>query len=374
MENFEIRSKKYDIRTMHQDLSKLGKVSFKKDKEESEEKFMILQKEIEKKLEEERKKKEKERKKEEEKLRKLREEEEKKRREKEEEERKRKEKEEKRKIRALKIALFKRNLENKIKGLFHFLKYVLIGFIGILVLGGIGGFIYYWKYLRTPPFHYECRDYKCVLIEGKGENKCISDKDCAPKEPEVPGSLIKVNRTETIVIKKGNENTLMDKLKEIRRKISYDKLTRILVKLVDGKIRYLNLDEFAGYLGINIPLEIKNCLKNQFTFFIYLQDSSKKRQGLVIEIKNKELLKNLLRNWEKNLIEDIKPIFLEEEIGPCATEEFQDNVRRGISIRYMNLPDPDLTIDYAIVNDKLIITTSKDSMYYILDTQIKANY
>jgi len=390
VKNFEVENNKYDIRTMQQDLSKLGKVSFQSreegsQKEESAQKFTILQKEIEQKLELEKKNKEEERRKEEERLKKLREEEEKRRKEeegqkekermkKEEEERKRSEKEEKRKIRALKIALFKRNLKNKTKELFRFLEYVLISLIVILVLGGIGGFIYWWKYLRVSPTHYECRNYKCVLIEGEGENKCISDENCAPKEPKIPNSLIGVDRIKTIIIKKGNEDLLLDRLKKVIEEISSGKITRILVKLVDGEIKYLNLDELAAYLGINIPSEVKYCFGDQFTFFIYLQkDSFAKRTGLVIEIKDKDLLQTLLKDWEKNLIEDIKPIFLDEKIGQPATEEFQDNVYRDVSIRYINLPNPDLTIDYAIVYDKLIITTSKDSMYYILDTQIKAN-
>jgi len=60
VKNFEVENNKYDIRTMQQDLSKLGKVSFQSreegsQKEESAQKFTILQKEIEQKLELEKK-------------------------------------------------------------------------------------------------------------------------------------------------------------------------------------------------------------------------------------------------------------------------------------------------------------------------------
>jgi hypothetical protein len=46
---------------------------------------------------------------------------------------------------------------------------------------------------------------------------------------------------------------------------------------------------------------------------------------------------------------------------------FLDNTYKGISIKYINLPDPSLTIDYAVAGQLLLVTTSKASMYDAID-------
>ena len=74
-----------------------------------------------------------------------------------------------------------------------------------------------------------------------------------------------------------------------------------------------------------------------------------------------------LKIWEDTIKYDLEPLFLEEQIPASLTEEFQDNAYRNIAIRYMNFPGPDLSIDYALAANKLVITTSRESMYAAID-------
>lgn len=250
------------------------------------------------------------------------------------------------------------------------LKFILIGLVVMVIV--FGGFLYWWNYIHliTPLTHYECQNYQCLLVEGEGIDQCLSDKDCLPPEPTIPSSLIPVDETETIELIKGQENLLIDKLKTTAAQgQEIGTLRRILIKSVNGQSKYLNFNEFCQIAEIQTPLS-----ENNFTLFLYSQDEGN-RLGLVIDIQNfyEEPIFSLLRNWEPEMKTDLKLIFLATKPGPAATEEFQDNIYQNIAIRYLNFPHPDLTIDYAIIDDKLVIATSKDSIYAVIDILLAAD-
>jgi len=245
------------------------------------------------------------------------------------------------------------------------LKFILITLIFIVI--GLGGFLYWWNYIHviTPPTYYQCQNYQCLLVEGEGIDQCFSHADCAPPEPEIPASLISIDETETIELVKSQENLLIDKLKTLAaQEQTKETFRRILIKSINGQRKYLGWSTFCQLLGIQTPLA-----ENNFTLFLYNQTEGN-RLGLVLKVENPEQIQSLMRNWETSLSTDLEPIFLDLEPGPAATEEFQDNVYQDVAIRYLNFPNPDLTIDYAVVDDKLVITTSKDSIYAVIDAYL----
>jgi len=130
--------------------------------------------------------------------------------------------------------------------------------------------------------------------------------------------------------------------------------------------RFLEVDEFEiiESLDISIPADISPALGDKYTFFVYKQENS---AGLVAEITKREILETGLRDWENTMPEDLRPIFLGQEPGESVAEEFQNAVYKGVNIHYLNFTNSALAIDYALVGDYFVITTSKESMYQIID-------
>lgn len=250
----------------------------------------------------------------------------------------------------------------------------------ILILISTGGVLYWWNYVRTvvPPViatYYQCQDFQCVSVEGEGVDQCQMSQDCQPTEPDIPQSLIPTSGTELIVLEAGYEDAFIQELKLILAKEKEEgALESILIKITSQtEIRYASLSDFISFLGINLPTEI---IQSNYTFFSYRQPEGA-RLGLVIQLKEGADLSETLNLWETNIQEDLKALFIglnEQDVLTAATEEFQDNTYNEIAIRYLNFPSSDLSIDYAVVDDKLIIATSKKSMYAAINALMPIEY
>jgi hypothetical protein len=278
---------------------------------------------------------------------------------------------------------FKRESEKKkevkpmIKG--RHLNFIFIGLAVILIIGGIGGFFYWWNYLRSVPLvtHFECQNNQCLNVEGEGEDKCQTDQDCQPAEPAepvIPETIIPITETKIIELAIGEEDLLLERLKltAIEKQTS-NTLRRVLVKLVSPvEKKYARLDTLLSSLGITLPISIRQSIatstleRENHTFFFYSQPEGN-RLGLVINMKESSTLVQDLKTWEESMIANLRPLLLRDDVPAAATQEFQDNTYREIAIRYINFPDPSLTIDYALVADKLVITTSRESIYAVID-------
>jgi len=258
------------------------------------------------------------------------------------------------------------------------IKIIIICLIVIFITGSLGGFIYWWNYLKLPAplpaTHYQCQDYKCISVEGEGTDQCQINQDCEPAEPVIPEALIPVDETKTIELIIGQENLIPDLLKSIIfEEQATSTFRRILIKSISqDQRRYMSLNDFNSALGIDLPNNIYQSVADSdiesgnYTLFFHNQIQGN-RFGIVIEMLENSILIQELKDWENTMTTDLNPIFLRDEIPSAATEGFQDNVYQGISIRYLNFSTPDLSIDYAIVDNKLIITTSRESMYAAID-------
>lgn len=341
----------------------------------------------EEKIAEERKEAEERRKAEEQKIakeqKKAEERREKEQRKKEEQARKKAARERKRELRALKIIAFKARLKASSLAL---IKFSMITAAVILILGGVGGFLYWWNYLRVaaPPIavtHYQCQDFQCVSVEGEGVDQCQTEQDCQPAEPEIPQSLIPVDETELIEIETGCGELFVQSLKLILEKDREEgALARILIKTVSRTERkYADLNHFLSLLGFSLPEKIvQSAVEDKlgganYSFFLYNQAEGK-RLGFVIKITEEADLSGEFKEWEANVMEDIGALFvnLDPQALSAAVEGFQDNIYSGIAIRYLNFPNPDLSIDYAVVGDKLIVATSRESMYAVIDALLSS--
>ena len=138
---------------------------------------------------------------------------------------------------------------------------------------------------------------------------------------------------------------------------------------------YADLDILLSDLEINIPDNIRQAITSSdveggnYTLFFYSQ-SEGNRMGIVIAMKENNL-ELVLKLWEENMESDLNQLFLREDMPTAFTDEFQDNIYREAVIRYLNFPDPGLSIDYAIIDNNLVITTSRESMYRAIDSLIE---
>lgn len=185
---------------------------------------------------------------------------------------------------------------------------------------------------------------------------------------EAPISLIRVETTETIKIKQGKEAILFDELKKkaasFQEKNTFQRI--LLKKIGKEKDYFLSAKEIFEVLGINLLVNIAENLKEDNTLFLYSQEQGK-RLGIIIKVSNADNLKNYLNAWEGAMVNDLKPFFFGEKLNPPAIIEFKDNVYKETNIRYLNFTDSNLAIDYAVVRDYLVITTSKESMFGAID-------
>ncbi|MAF20380.1 MAG: hypothetical protein CMI55_01720 [Parcubacteria group bacterium] len=258
-----------------------------------------------------------------------------------------------------------------------FPKLTLISLIFILIIGAVGGFFYWWNYLRVvpaPASHSRCENNQCVVIEGQGQDQCLTDQDCQPVEPTLPVSIIPVSKTETITFNLQEKDKLPGQLKTIvNQEQATSTLNRVLIKMDNGQQReYLSLANLSAILKLNFPEKVLSMIAvdevqaDNYTLFSSSQAQGN-HLGLVLELQQGVDLIEDLKIWEDTIKYDLEPLFLEEQIPASLTEEFQDNAYRNIAIRYMNFPGPDLSIDYALAANKLVITTSRESMYAAID-------
>lgn len=236
-------------------------------------------------------------------------------------------------------------------------KFVFIGLALFIIIVGTGGFFYWWNYLQPEPepepviTHYQCQDNQCVEVEGAGADQCLIDTDCQVAEPSP--SLIPITSTTTLGLDIGQLKSAASQIQDPTD------FKRILIKEDN---QYIDLETLLIGLGLAIPENIFQTALSNYTLFLY-----NNRLGIVIEINQGDALLENLRNWENTLVNDLRPMLLTDETLIGFTEEFQDNIYQETAIRYMNFPSPDLSLDYAIISDKLIITTSRESMYGALD-------
>ncbi|MEK7160765.1 MAG: hypothetical protein AAB724_01930, partial [Patescibacteria group bacterium] len=132
----------------------------------------------------------------------------------------------------------------------------------------------------------------------------------------------------------------------------------------------------AGQLSDSLDLE-------EYSFFVYSQAASSSspflggknsgRFGLMIGLKAAAgtstptiQISQGLKDLEPMIIDSLD-FLLTEKAGQPTSPGFNDNNYQKINIRYVNLPSFDLSLDYAVTSQFLILATSKESMLAMVD-------
>jgi hypothetical protein len=254
--------------------------------------------------------------------------------------------------------------------------WAVLGIIVILILGA-GGYLLWYNYFYIPSqvTHYECQENQCISIKGEGESQCATNDECII-EPQEPESLIPVSDTKTITLTEADKTMLLDKIKELSSQdLQKKSLTRILIKLVNGQKEYATLAQLIDLAKLTIYPEIYNSLTSEYTLFIYNSTSTTTELlnlGLVAKINEEtqesQTLTESMKKWEQSIINDLMSLFLKTQPAIPQQAIFNDSSRKDSFVhRYINMPENYISIDYALNNNLLLISTSKESMDTLLD-------
>lgn len=182
-------------------------------------------------------------------------------------------------------------------------------------------------------------------------------------QPKVPASLIRVD--ETKILKITNNISLVDLLINEENSTQPEKtLKRIIPIKINNNV--LTLNELTQELRIYIPPYTLAELKNSYTLVAYKQ-GKQQRIGLIVETNNLNNFIEKSKSWEQTMPWNFQGIFLNHQPNNLTTKGFSDNKYREINVRFDNLPGSELAIDYTILNNLFLMSTSEESIHNIID-------
>lgn len=230
---------------------------------------------------------------------------------------------------------------------------VFAGVIIVLVIAIIaGGGYYFWTTRQSTP--------EVVVIPPVIETE-------TPPAELVAKFLTDKPNTFGVDMAAATSATLKESLKNYAKEVADAKITtpvEFIVAGANGKL--VTFKDFAKISGIAFSPVLAANLSDTFSLFIY-NDNTVIRTGLVIDSKDLIKLKSLMTLEEKNLAKNISPLFLATDYTLVA-KAFAGSDYNGTTIRYMNIISPeDLSVDYAIRNNKLVIGTTKMTLRSIID-------
>jgi hypothetical protein len=137
--------------------------------------------------------------------------------------------------------------------------------------------------------------------------------------------------------------------------------------ITDSKNNPINFSQFNAIIKMALPSKLLESFGEKYSVFIS-NESGIFQIGLSVDVPDKAKILPLMKNEEIKLLGELSPLFLGNIKLPEGKILFKDNVYKGINIRYFNLTENGSSaIDYALVGNQLIVGTSKNSTWAIID-------
>jgi len=220
--------------------------------------------------------------------------------------------------------------------------------------------------------------------------------------PTPPAALFEMESTEIIETAAEPDyisNLTKEKFNQLASTTkSAGNFTQILFRINGDKVKFASFTNTAEILGLDLFFMAAECYQQQCvfsppplkdylndnlaSFFVYSQtvgtspsSEVEGRAGLVVGINNAKAVASttgIMQSWEEYLPEALQTLFFDKQITKLPDTGFRDNGYKNIAIRYMNFPDSGLSFDWTIIDEKLLITTSKESMYAAIDRLLAA--
>ncbi len=138
-------------------------------------------------------------------------------------------------------------------------------------------------------------------------------------------------------------------------------------------------NEILNKLNIALPENLKNLLNADNSYLLYFAEDN--RLGLALEIKknDKDLIRQEMNNWGNiqsgsginPIAYTLSPLLLGNFFELENQITFKNGNYKNTEIYYANLPDPSRAIDYAVLNDFIVIATSKNDISKLIDELVK---
>jgi hypothetical protein len=200
-------------------------------------------------------------------------------------------------------------------------------------------------------------------------------------EQILPASLFSAETDETIVLQTGQKKNLSQEINNLTAKtFTPGSFTRILVEVASGQTQeknYISLPDLIDSLRISFPAAILSNIGDTYTLFLYSQKQTptgpfleglgKNKLGIVISVKNGDNLNQQFSNWEKTMPDDLDALFLGKKISFLTNYNFQDIPHKDAVIRSLDLPNEFSSMNYCFYNNKILITTSLESMQSLIN-------
>lgn len=186
-------------------------------------------------------------------------------------------------------------------------------------------------------------------------------------EPAIPAAVLSLDQTVTIKIASLDKMALLNALGTENAKVIAPKATlRYLVELSSStEKRFLSVNEVGTLLGFTIPKTLSSTFGQ--SDLIGYKDGNVFRYGFVAAISNKDSAKSAALSWESTAVDDLKGLYIQKAYVKPSPVSFASNTYLGFYKRYVNMPAPDVSLDWAVSDKYFVVATSKNMIFAVLD-------
>lgn len=257
------------------------------------------------------------------------------------------------------LALEEETIEpKKHRGFSFSLKGPAIAVVALILIAGIGGGAYRLFFTKDE-----------VLSPASP----ASPTPQAAQEPEKPASLLSLESSVTLTAPHVDEMRV--ELQELFARKEPGGIPRTLYfKLEsDTEKRYLNLSESLSLIDVTFPADAANAIDASRSTIFLTNDTldGSVRFGIAVSVSGADAAKTAMTQWEATMPQEFDGLL--QSLGKTRDPDqmtFRASSRTDVFARFLNYPDANLSLDYAIDETKnaLIIATSPATLRTALDS------
>ncbi len=229
--------------------------------------------------------------------------------------------------------------------------------IFIILIASAGGY-YFWMTRLSTPLE------KNLTINEPAE--ILPENELPPTTDPIPTISSQNSNYLQFNLSQANSENLKSTLNEYASKVLATNEIGVFEFLITDETNTpVTFQDFSSILDLNLPADISTQIGQDFSFYIY-NYGDKTRFGLLLTVLNDNFMKTALTKEEKNLPASLSPLY--PTIAPPSVSIFSPVTYKNHAVRYTNITSADdYAIDYAIIGNKLVIGTTKTTLFSVLD-------